>query len=182
MTGSADFSELAGRITDDNPDVVIFEGFNPEGALLYRQLRDAGYGGPFVSGDGVASVPDFIHPLGEQAEGVVFAGCMPTLPEDFLADYIEIHGQAPTTAFAGHMADAVCILLDAVAQVAVEENGSLVVDPMELRGAVSNPRLLFGISGIIAFDENGDRVGNAETIGLEMCEVKNGEFIPLSFR
>jgi len=181
VPGAIDFSELAARIAADNPDVVIFEGFNPEGALLYRQLRDAGYGGPFVSSDGVASVPDFIEPLGEQAEGVVFVGGLPTLPEDFLADYLEIHVHAPTTPFAGHQADAVHILLDAVAQVAVEQDGSLVIDPMELRDAVSNPRLLVGLSGIIAFDENGDRVGNAETIGLVMSEVKDGKFVNFQF-
>ena len=47
--GDVDFSELAAQVTADNPEVVIFEGFNPEGALLYRQLRDAGYGGTFLS-------------------------------------------------------------------------------------------------------------------------------------
>ena len=181
VQGSVDFSDLAGRIAADSPDAVIFEGFNPEAALLYRQLRDAGYSGPFVSSDGAASVRDFIEPLGEQAEGVVFAGCISALPEDFLADYDRIHGHVPTTPFAGHLADAAHILLDAVAQVATEQDGSLVIDPMELREAVHNPKLLVGVSGIIAFDENGDRVGNAETIGLAMCEVRDGEFALLTF-
>jgi ABC-type branched-subunit amino acid transport system substrate-binding protein len=62
----------------------------------------------------------------------------------------------------------------------VQQDESLVIDPLELREAVSNPSLLVGVSGIIAFDENGDRVGNAETIGLYMCEVKNGEFVLVS--
>ncbi len=181
VPGAVDFSELTARITADNPDVVIFEGFNPEGALLYRQLRDAGYSGPFVSSDGVASASDFIEPLGELAEGAVFSGGIPMLPEEFLADYLEIHGHVPTTPFVGHQADAVHILLDAVAQVAVEQGGSLVIDPLELREAVSNPRLLVGLSGTIAFDENGDRVGNAETVGLVMCEVKDGEFVNFQF-
>ena len=93
-----------------------------------------------------------------------------------------IVGHAPTTPFAGHLADAVHILLDAVAEVAIEqEDGSLVIAPLELREAVSNPKLLIGISGIIAFDENGDRVGNAETIGLAMCEIKDGEFVCFQF-
>jgi len=181
VPGAVDFSELAARVAADNPDVVIFEGFNPEGALLYRQLRDAGYSGPFVSSDGVASVSDFIVPLGELADGAVFSGSIPILPEEFLADYLDIRGHEPTTPFAGHQADAVHILLDAVAQAAVEQGGSLVIDPMELRDAVSNPRLLVGLSGIIAFDENGDRVGNAETIGLVMSEVKDGEFVNFQF-
>jgi branched-chain amino acid transport system substrate-binding protein len=162
VPGAVDFSQLAAQIAADNPDVVIFEGYNPEGALLYRQLRDAGYGEP--------------------AEGVVIAGGIPMLPEEFLADYVEIVGHAPTTPFAGHLADAVHILLDAVAEVAIEqEDGSLVIAPLELREAVSNPKLLVGISGIIAFDENGDRVGNAETIGLAMCEIKDGEFVCFQF-
>ena len=181
LQGAVDFSDLTARIASANPDVVIFEGYNPEGALLCRQLRDAGYDGPFVAGDAVASGPNFIEPLGEQAEGVVFAGCMPALPEEFLADYVEIVGHEPDTAFVAHVADAAYILLDAVAEVAVvQQDGSLVIDPLELREAVSNPSLLVGVSGIIAFDENGDRVGDAETIGLYMCEVENGEFVLLS--
>lgn len=178
---AVDFSELTARIAADNPDVVIFEGYNPEGALLCRQLRDAGYGGPFMAGDAVASGPNFIEPLGEQAEGAVFTGVMPALPEEFLADYVEIVGHEPYTAFAAHVSDAAYILLDAVAEVAlVQQDGSLVIDPLELREAVSNPRLLVGVSGVIAFDENGDRVGNAETVGLYIGEVKNGEFVLLS--
>lgn len=180
VPGAVDFSDLAGRIASDNPDVVIFEGFNPEGALLYRQLRDAGYSGPFIGSDGTLSVSDFIEPLGELAEGTVFTGCSLTLPEEFLADYVDIIGGEPTTAFPAQYADAATILLDAVAEVAVEQaDGSLVIEPLELRDAVSMPKLLAGLSGAIAFDENGDRL--AESSGLVMCEVKDGEFVNFRF-
>lgn len=180
VEGAVDFSELTGRIATDNPDVVIFEGFNPEGALLYRQLRDVGYSGPFIGSDGTLSVSDFIEPLGELAEGTIFAGCSLTLPGDFLADYDEIIGGEPTTAFPAQYADAATILLDAVAQVAQEQpDGSLMIDPLELRDAVSTPKLLAGISGAIAFDENGDRL--AESSGLAMCEVEGGEFVNFRF-
>ncbi len=180
VPGAVDFSDLAGRIASDNPDVVIFEGFNPEGALLYRQLRDAGYSGPFIGSDGTLSVPDFIDPVGELAEGVVFTGCSLTLPEEFLADYVDIVGSEPTTAFPAQYADAATILLDAVAEVAVEQaDGSLVIEPLELRDAVSMPKLLAGLSGAIAFDENGDRL--AESSGLAMCEVEGGKFVSFRF-
>ncbi len=182
QVGDVDFSELAGQIAADNPDAVIFEGFNPEAALLYRQMRDAGYEGPFVGADGVVSVADFIEPLGELAEGAVFAGCSLDLPEEFLADYEDIIGHAPTTPFVGHYADAATILLDALADVAVEqEDGSLRVDPLELRDAVSKPKLLSGLSGAIAFDENGDRVGSGASVGLAMCRVEGGRFVNLEF-
>jgi branched-chain amino acid transport system substrate-binding protein len=180
--GQLDFSDLAERIAADGPDVVIFEGFNPEAALLYRQMRDAGYDGPFLAGDGVVSVADFIEPLGDLAEGTVFAGCSLDLPEEFLADYEEIIGHAPTTSFVGHYADAATILLDALAQVAVEqEDGSLRVDPLELREAVSTPQLLAGLSGAIAFDDNGDRIGSGASVGLAMCRVEGGRFVNFEF-
>ena len=118
---------------------------------------------------------------GEQAEGAVFTGCIPTLPEDYIAEYVRIVGHEPDTAFAAHVSDAAYILLDAVKEVAVEQSdGSLMIDPLELRDAVSNPSLLVGISGIIAFDENGDRVGSSADIGLYIGEVMNGEFVLLS--
>jgi branched-chain amino acid transport system substrate-binding protein len=180
VRGAVDFGQLAGRIADDNPGVVIFEGFNPEGALLYRQLRDAGYSGPFIGSDGTAVVSDFIEQLGELSEGAVFAGCSLTLPEDFLADYADIVGREPTTTFPAHYADAVTILLDAAAEVAVEQSdGSLVLEPLELRDAVSTPKLLAGLSGAIAFDENGDRL--AESSSLVMCKVQDGRFVNFRF-
>jgi branched-chain amino acid transport system substrate-binding protein len=180
VPGAVDFSDLAGRIASDNPDVVIFEGFNPEGALLFRQLRDAGYSGPFIGSDGTAVASDFIEPVGELAEGVVFAGCSLALPEEFLADYVDIVGSEPVTAFPAQYADAATILLDAVAEVAVEQaDGSLVIEPLELRDAVSMPKLLAGLSGAIAFDENGDRL--AESSGLVMCEVEGGKFVNFRF-
>ena len=179
--GTVDFSELAARIAGESPDVVIFEGFNPEAALFYRQLRDAGYPGPFLSGDGAASVSDFIDTLGDQAEGAIFAGCSPTLPQGFIEDYVEITGHGPIAAFPGHYSDAAMILLDAVKRVAVQEGGALVLDPLELREAVSSPTLLTGLSGAIAFDENGDRVGSGPTAGLTMCEVQGGVFVNFQF-
>jgi branched-chain amino acid transport system substrate-binding protein len=176
-----DFSELAGRIVSDNPDVAVFAGFNPEGALIYRQLRDAGYSGTFLSGDGVVSVSDFIDPLGELAEGVVFAGCSLTLPEEFLSDYVRIIGSEPQTPFPAQLVDAATVLLDALEQVAEEgEDGSLVIDPLELRAAVAATELA-GVSGAIAFDDNGDRVGEGAEVGLQMCRVEGGRLVNFDF-
>ncbi|MCH6555125.1 MAG: branched-chain amino acid ABC transporter substrate-binding protein [Chloroflexi bacterium] len=179
--GDVDFSELAGRIASDDPDVVVFAGFNPEGALLYRQLRDAGYGGTFLGGDGLVSVSDFIEPLGELAEGAVFAGCSLTLPEEFLSEYVSIIGSEPETPFPAQLVDAVTVLLDALAQVAQEQaDGSLLIDPLELRATVAAVELA-GVSGAVAFDENGDRVGEGADVGLVMCRVEGGRFVNFDF-
>ena len=66
--GDVDFSELAKKIAQDNPDFVGFGGFNPQAVLLYRQLRDAGYKGPFGAGDAAASVSTFVR-AGRRAGG-----------------------------------------------------------------------------------------------------------------
>ena len=104
------------------------------------------------------------------------------MPEEFLADYVEIIGHEPETAFPAQVADAATILLDALARVAQEQpDGSLVINPLELRDAVRTPELVFGVSGAIAFDENGDRVGQGEAVGLTMCEVEGGRFVNYAF-
>ncbi len=197
--GTVDFSALAAEIVEAAPNVVGFGGFNPEAALFYRQLRDAGYTGVFGASDGAASQTDFVEPVGELAEGVLFAGCSYPL-QDLLDDFVDLHGDEPTTAFAAQHADAATILLDAVAAVAEpQEDGSLVIDPIELRDAVRATVLEDGISGAIAFNEDGDRVppgvasldefvadavANEDTsgyvdLGLIPCQVQGGRLVNL---
>jgi branched-chain amino acid transport system substrate-binding protein len=199
--GMVDFSQLAAKIVVENPDLVGFAGFNPEAALLYRQLRDAGYTGIFGSVDAAASVPSFVEPVGAAAEGVVFAGCSLTLPPDFVAQFEDVHGGRPeASAFVAQDADAVTILLSAVAQVAVEQaDGSLTIDPAALRDAVGATSLEGGLSGSFAFDENGDRIprkgdvlsqvvdealssGDIDIfvdLGLVPCQVQDGKLVNL---
>ena len=200
VVGTVDFSALAERIAQANPDFVGFAGFNPEAALLYRQLRDAGYTGLFGASDGAASRTDFVEPVGELAEGVLFAGCALPLPQDLLDDFVDLHGDEPAAAFAAQHADAATILLDAVAAVAeLRDDGSLVIEPTELRDAVRATVLEDGISGAIAFNDDGDRVppGTANLdeflaealtnqdasgyvdLGLVPCQVQNGTLVNL---
>ena len=187
--GDVDFSGLAKRIATANPGFVGFAGFNPEAALLYRQLRDAGYSGPFGAGDAAASVLTFVDPVGAQAaEGVYFVGCSPSLPDDFRSDYKKIHGSEPqASAFTAQYADATTILLDAVAQVAEEQgDGSLRIDPARLRDAVRATNREDGVSGHLAFDEYGDRTSSAsdlteqaQDLGLAACQVHDGKLVQL---
>jgi branched-chain amino acid transport system substrate-binding protein len=201
--GTVDFGPLAARIAEESPDLVGFAGFNPEAALFYRQLRDAGYKGPFGAGD-AAWGPPFLDPVGpEAAEGVFFVGCALTLPDDFVADFESLHGHPPRdSAFAAQYADAATILLDAMAKVAVEgADGSLTIDPTALRDAVQATRLEEGLSGSIGFDENGDRIPPgavslsvfvdlatktpdfdtfAAQLGLVACQVQDGKTVNLT--
>jgi branched-chain amino acid transport system substrate-binding protein len=197
--GAVDFTPLAQRIASESPSFVGFAGFNPEAALLYRQLRDAGYQGEFGAADAAASERDFIEPVGaEQAEGVVFSGCPLVLPEDFVDDFEAVHGSPPETSpFVSQYADAATALLNAVAATASENaDGSLQIDPAGLRDAVRDMTLQ-GVSGTFAFDANGDRVpepgdifedelnraiqaGDVNfllSLGLVPCEVQDGRLV-----
>jgi branched-chain amino acid transport system substrate-binding protein len=198
--GDVDFSDLASRIATDNPDFVAFAGFNPEAALFLRQIRDSGYEGLFGAGDGAASQGDFVEPLGEVAEGALFAGCGFPLPEDFESEFVALHGDVPQASFPGQFADAATALLDAVAAVAdLQDDGSLVIDPAELRDAVRATDLQ-GVTGPIAFDSQGDRVPRPGDelediqdqgfelrdaqflidLGLVQCQVQDGQIIDVS--
>jgi branched-chain amino acid transport system substrate-binding protein len=185
--GTVDFGALAKEIAQAKPDFVGFGGFNPEAVLLYRQLRDAGYTGVFGSGDAAASVSTFVEPVGaEAAQGVYFVGCPLTLPDAFLKDFEKVHGSAPdASAFTAQYADAATVLLDAVSGIAEkQDDGSLVLDPLALRDAVRQTRLLDGVSGHLSFDGNGDRLGQggdlaeqAKDLGLAACVVSNGALV-----
>ncbi len=195
-----DFSSLASEIAADNPDFVAFAGFNPEAALFLRQIRDAGYEGLFGAGDGAASQGNFVEPLGEDAEGALFAGCGLPLPEDFEAEFVALHGYVPQASFPLQFADAATVLLDAVSAVAqTQSDGSLVIDPLELRDAV-RASSFDGVSGPIAFDSKGDRVPatgdelevvmdrgfelrDAQLLvdlGLAQCQVQDGQIVVVS--
>jgi branched-chain amino acid transport system substrate-binding protein len=198
--GSVDFREIVQAIVDDNPAVVGFMGFNPEAALLYHQLRDAGFQGVFGAGD-AAATPEFIAAVGEIAEGALFAGCFLTLPADLAADFVALHGQLPgSSAFTAQQVDATTIVLNAVAEVVKPQpDGSLVLEPRALRDAVATARVEDGASGSFAFDANGDRVppngdGPPEVVnaalanqdvaafvdlGLVPCQVQDGNFVNL---
>ena len=175
-------------------------GFNPEAALLYRQLRDAGYDGIFGAGDGAASITGFVEPVGiAEAEGVLFGGCTVPLPKAFSDDFEGLHGYTPTASFPAQYADAATILLNAVSAVAQEQpDGSVVIEPAELRDKIRGTATK-GISGNIGFDENGDRlpsgINNLEDfvsvalteedasvfidLGLVPCQVQNGLLVNL---
>ena len=177
--GAVDYTELAAKVAKANPQVVGFAGFNPEAALFYKQLRDAGYKGVFGASDAAASVPNFVQAVGaDKAEGVVFVGCALTLPEDFRAELTKLHGAEPgASSFVAHYADAATALLDALAKTAkAQPDGSLSLDSGQIRDTVAATELRNGISGSVAFDNHGDRVPSPgdelETVVKEAIAAK----------
>ena len=180
---TVDFTELVGRVISAGSEAVVFEGFNPEGALLLAQLRDAGYEGLFVAGDGVASERAFLQVLGDTAEGALLTGCPQELPTDFQRLWqAGGGGDAPVSSLLSNTADAAYVLMDAVARVAVPQtDGTLVIDPLALRAAIAETDIVGWASGQrVVFDDRGDRGGDAQEAGLIPCEVRDGRFVEVA--
>ncbi|MHB8375646.1 MAG: branched-chain amino acid ABC transporter substrate-binding protein [Dehalococcoidia bacterium] len=178
--GTVDFSAIARRTTSAKPDIVVFEGLNPEAALLVKELRTQQYAGTFMAPDGALSVRDYVQAAGAAAEGsIVSGGSQPD--EQFIAKFRDAFQRVPASAFVLESYDAASVLLAAVNAVATPgSDGSLRIDRAKLAAALRATKTL-GLTGAIAFDARGDRTGDtAAQAGLVLYRVTNGRFVPVA--
>ncbi len=180
--GDTDFAALARKVKSVNPDAVVFEGLNPEGALLVQALRADGYAGWFMAPDGVLSAHDFIDSIRDAttgktpAEGAVLTGG-PTPDDAFVTKFRDAFQRVPSTPFVLQAHDAAAALLRAIETVATEgADGTLTIDRERLDSTL-RAQDLAGLTGAIRFDERGDRAGStAGEAGLAVYKVVDGRF------
>jgi branched-chain amino acid transport system substrate-binding protein len=182
--GDTDFAALARQVKGANPDIVVFEGLNPEGALLIRALRKAGYAGAYVAPDGVLNAHDFIAGITDNtgataADGAIVTGG-PTPGDAFNASFQAAYQRAPSTPFVLQAHDAAAALLKALETVATERaDGTMTIDRVRLAETL-RAQGLDGLTGKIRFDQHGDRQGtSANEAGLTIYRVVNGTFEPV---
>ncbi|WP_207891499.1 branched-chain amino acid ABC transporter substrate-binding protein [Nocardioides jejuensis] len=77
--GKTDFAGTVTKVVAAKPEAVFFGGYYPEGGLLAKQLRAAGYTGSFVVADGVKD-PEYVKIAGDAAEGTLMT--CPCVPGD----------------------------------------------------------------------------------------------------
>jgi branched-chain amino acid transport system substrate-binding protein len=177
--GEKDFAALARKVKSANADIAVFEGLNPEAALVVQALRKEGYRGHFIAPDGVLSARDFIESSKEAtaaADGAIVTGG-PAPDDAFVAKFRDAFQRPPGTPFVLQAHDAAAALLNAIESVAAERaDGTLVIDRAELAETLRT-RGLDGLTGTIRFDEHGDRSGDApRDAGLAIYRVANGRF------
>ncbi len=180
--GDTDFAALARRVKSANPDVVVFEGLNPEGALIVQALRKEDFTGTFIAPDGVLNARDFIDATRDKttgipdADGAIVTGGW-TPGDDFVARFQDALQRAPSTPFVLQAHDAATALLKAIEAVATERaDGTLVIDRAKLAESLRTQGL-DGLTGTIRFDEHGDRIGgSADAAGLSIYRVVDGRF------
>jgi branched-chain amino acid transport system substrate-binding protein len=156
-----DFSATVTAVKGANVDAVFFGGYYPEGGLILKQLRQAGWTGLFMSGDG-SEDPAFIKAAGAQAaEGAVLSAPAGPAPADFNAKYKTVVG-ADAGLYSTQAYDATNIFLAAFAAGKVSK---------EDVNAFIGTYTADGVSGPIAFDENGD----VKTTTIYAYAVKGGK-------
>jgi branched-chain amino acid transport system substrate-binding protein len=176
--GDVDFVPLAREIVAAAPDIVVFEGLNPEGALIVKALRDGQFTGAFMAPDGVLNTRDFLQAAGAATEGAIVTGG-PTPDDAFTARFNERFQRMPSTPFVLQSHDAVTMLLRAIDSVAQSSNGGLTIDRTALLSELRQMQF-DGLTGHITFDERGDRRGErAPDVGLRIYRVREGRFEPI---
>jgi len=175
--GTTDFAGLARQVATANPDAVIYAGLNPEGALIVRALRDAGYAGAIIGPDALVSARDFLVTAGAKAEGAILTGGAAP-DEAYVARFSGRYLRPISTPFVLQANDAVRALIAAIDAVAQERgDGALVIDRAGLASAL-RAQAYDGLTGTVAFDERGDRRGEtAAELGLAVYTVSEGRFV-----
>ncbi|HEV3473981.1 MAG TPA: branched-chain amino acid ABC transporter substrate-binding protein, partial [Actinomycetota bacterium] len=179
QVGDTDFVPLLTRIAAEEPDILYYPIFLPEGGLITQQARDVeGLADTALAGaDGLATT-DFVPSAGDAAEGVFLSG--PSLEfsgdfyeGEFLPAYEEQFGEEPTAAFHAHSFDAFNILAQAIEEVAVEgEGGTTFIPRQGLLDRLYETSGYEGIVGTIECNETGDCLPVAT---MAVNEVEGGE-------
>ena len=163
--GDTDMVPVLTEVAAGSPEAVFFPIFPPEGNFIAQQV--GGVSGledvTLLAADGML-VENFVTEA--ESEGVYMSG--PDLRfgsntndftgktgDDFLAAYDAAYGEAPSASFWAHSYDATTMLLNAIDQVAVVEDGTMFIDRAALREAL-NATDLNGIIGHITCDDFGD--------------------------
>ncbi|MGY2703952.1 branched-chain amino acid ABC transporter substrate-binding protein [Nocardioides sp. HB32] len=135
--GQTDMSAAVTKVKASGADAVFYGGYYTEAGLLAKALRQGGFTGLFMSGDG-SEDPNFVKVAGaDAAEGAVLSAPAGPPPADFGASGL----------YATQSYDATNIFL-----AALDDGASTPEEINTFIGSYTGD----GVSGPIAFDENGD--------------------------
>lgn len=157
------------RAMRNRANAVIIAGQANEALRIIHAARRLGFTGPILGADGLTNVKD----EGEIAEGVyITSAFLPDRPsasaQRFVRAYIDRYDEAPD--HRGAMAyDAIYLVAEAIREVGLDRRTL-----RDYVASIGTERPAFdGISGRIAFDENGDVAGKDVAVGI----VREGNIV-----
>ncbi len=146
-----DFSALVTKLKKQSADAIYYAGAHTEGALITKQMKEAGFKVPVMGGD-MLYTPDYIEIAGkDNAEGDIATSLGLPLEQqpkgvEFAAKYRDKHDAAPES-YDSYAYDAAWTIINAVL--------SAGTDRAAVMQAVRSGSI-DGVTGVVAFDENGD--------------------------
>jgi branched-chain amino acid transport system substrate-binding protein len=172
VPGKNDYRDILNAVKEKQPEVLFFTGYYPEAGVLLRQKKELGWTVPAIGGDASYSA-ELIQIAGkEAAEGFHFLS-MPLIknlpsPEakQFLPEYNKKYDQPLTSIYGLLAGDAFKVICAAIAA-----TGTIEADRIS-RYLHADMKNFPGLSGMISFDEMGDREGR---IFVEYSLDKNGK-------
>ena len=145
-TGQTDFSATVTKVKSSGADAIFYGGYYAEAGLLAKQLRQGGYKGLFMSGDGSEDA-QFVKIAGaDAANGAILTAPAGPAPADFDSKYQALIG-SPSGLYSTQSFDATNIFL-----AGIDAGKSSHADMNTFVGAYTGN----GVSGPIAFDDHGD--------------------------
>jgi branched-chain amino acid transport system substrate-binding protein len=168
QTGQTDFSASVTKVTSSGADALFYGGYYPEAGPLIKQLRNAGWKGTMVVGDGVKD-PGYIKAAGKAAaDGTIMTcPCLPPnlAPKAFFTDYKAKFHVDPGT-YGPEAYDAANVFLNGIKS-GIKTRPDMLNYIKNYNGK--------GISKQVSFTSTGE----TKDIHIYAYKVQNGQIVPL---
>jgi len=156
--GEKDYSAVVNQIVAAKPEMVYFGGYYAEAGIIAKQLREKGFNGTIMGGDGLDSA-DMLKIAGDAANNVVFTSTVGDITateegKKWIADYEQATGKK-VGIFTSFGYDAMSVVLNGVKE-AIKANGGKKPTREQVLEAIHNTKDFQGQFVKVSFDDKGD--------------------------
>lgn len=178
-----DFGAVVTQVIGTNADLVYYGGEYPAAGPLAAQLKERGFKGPLMGGDGIYA-SDFFKGAGDKADGTLATSIGEPVSElesaqQFVKDYEAAGFKESYSAYGAQSYDSANIIIQGLAKALPNAESVEAARPqiVEAVGATSGFQ---GVTGEHTFDEYGDTSNRALTVykaeGTEWTPEFSGAF------
>ena len=178
-----DFGAVVTQVIGSDADMVYYGGEYPAAGPLAAQLKERGFKGPLMGGDGIYA-SDFFKGAGDKGEGTLATSIGEPVSElesaqQFVKDYEAAGFKESYSAYGAQSYDAANIIIQGLAKALPSAESVEAARPqiVEAVGATSG---YAGVTGEHTFDEYGDTSNRALTVykatGTEWTPEFSGAF------
>lgn len=175
-----DFNALVTKAKSYNPSIVYYAGLYNAGALLSKQMKNAGLNVPVVGGDGLYDT-EYLNLAGKQAEGdlttcVGLPASMLPAADKFEKDYKAKFPGEEIGGFDAYAYDAAMAIMEAAVKTAQKDGANKLTSPQGREDLIKATAAVSfdGVTGPISFDSKGDTKNKVVTL----YKVVDGKWVP----